>query len=103
MLPNGFIFLQRDWLSSNSLSLKHEGSSYLFDSGYVTHADQLVQLLSNQLGDRPLDVLINTHLHSDHCGGNAILQNSYLDLQILVPSMQFTQLSSLEKDALTFQ
>jgi len=52
MLPNGFIFLQRDWLSSNSLLLKHEGSSYLFDSGYVTHAEQLVQLLSNQLGDR---------------------------------------------------
>jgi len=103
MLPNGFIFLQRDWLSSNSLLLKHEGSSYLFDSGYVTHADQLVQLLSNQLGDRPLDVLINTHLHSDHCGGNAILQNSYLDLQILVPSTQFTQVNAWDEDALTFQ
>ena len=26
------------------------------------------------LGDRPLDLLVNTHLHSDHCGGNAALQ-----------------------------
>ena len=103
MLPNGFIFLQRDWLSSNSLLLKHAGSSYLFDSGYVKHVEQLVQLLSNQLGDRALDVLINTHLHSDHCGGNSLLQNNYVDLQILEPSMQFTQLSSWEKDALTFQ
>jgi beta-lactamase superfamily II metal-dependent hydrolase len=47
-----------------------------------------------------LDVLIKTHLHSDHCGGNSHLQNNYVDLQILEPSMQFTQLSSWEKDAL---
>jgi hypothetical protein len=52
MLPNGFIFLQRDWLSSNSLLLKHEDSSYMFDSGYATHAEQLGQLLLINLGDR---------------------------------------------------
>ena len=103
MLPNGFIFLQRDWLSSNSLLLKHEDSSYMFDSGYATHAEQLHQLLLNQLGDRPLDVLINTHLHSDHCGGNSLLQNNYVDLQILVPSTQFAQVNAWDEDALTFQ
>ena len=103
MLPNGFIFLQRDWLSSNSLLLKHEDSSCMFDSGYVTHAEQLRQLLLNQLGNRPLDVLINTHLHSDHCGGNAFLQNYYRDLQILVPSTQFMQVNAWDEDALTFQ
>lgn len=103
MLPNGFIFLQRDWLSSNSLLLKDECSTYMFDSGYVTHAEQLSQLLLNQLGDRPLDVLINTHLHSDHCGGNALLQKNYADLQILVPSTQFEQVNTWEEDALTFQ
>jgi glyoxylase-like metal-dependent hydrolase (beta-lactamase superfamily II) len=97
------LFFYRDWLSSNGLLLKNEASSYMFVYGDATHAEQLVQLLSTQLEDRPLDVLINTHLHSDHCGGNSLLQNNYVDLQILEPSMQFTQLSSWEKDALTFQ
>lgn len=63
----------------------------MFVYGYAAHAGQLVQLLSTQHGDRPLDVLINTHFHSDPCGGNSLLQNNYLDLQILVPSTQFTQ------------
>ena len=75
----------------------------MFVYGYAAHAGQLVQLLSTQLGHRSLDVLIKTHLHSDHCGGNSLLQNNYVNLQILEPSMQFTQLSSWEKDALTFQ
>jgi glyoxylase-like metal-dependent hydrolase (beta-lactamase superfamily II) len=50
-----------------------------------------------------LDVLINTHLHSDHCGGNSLLQNNYVDLQILVPSTQFAQVNAWDEDALTFQ
>jgi glyoxylase-like metal-dependent hydrolase (beta-lactamase superfamily II) len=75
----------------------------MFVYDYAAHAGQLVQLLSTQLGERPLDVLINTHLHSDHCGGNSLLQNNYVNLQILVPSTQFTQLSLWDEDALTFQ
>ena len=39
MLPNGFIFLQRDWLSSNGLLLKNEASSYLFVYGYAAYAE----------------------------------------------------------------
>jgi glyoxylase-like metal-dependent hydrolase (beta-lactamase superfamily II) len=75
----------------------------MFVYSYAALAGQLVQLLSTQLGERPLDVLIKTHLHSDHCGGNSLLQNNYVNLQILVPSTQFTQLSSRDEDALTFQ
>jgi len=103
MLPNGFIFLQRDWLSSNSLLLKDEDSSYMFDSGYVTHAELLGQLVLNELGDRHLDVLINTHLHSDHCGGNAFLLSFYKDLDIWVPETQFAVVNAWDEDALTFQ
>ena len=39
MLPNGFICLQRDWLSSNGLLLKNEASSYMFVYGYAAYAD----------------------------------------------------------------
>jgi glyoxylase-like metal-dependent hydrolase (beta-lactamase superfamily II) len=103
MLPSGFIFLQRDWLSSNSLLLKQPESAYLFDSGYVTHAQQLVDFLKHQLGDQPLQVLINTHLHSDHCGGNALIQSNYEKLQVWVPATQFNAVNAWDEDALSYQ
>lgn len=49
----------------------------LIDSGCVTHAPQTLALLRHSLQGRPLDRLFNTHLHSDHCGGNALLQATY--------------------------
>ncbi|MFM7802087.1 MAG: MBL fold metallo-hydrolase, partial [Limnohabitans sp.] len=103
MLPAGFIFFQRDWLSSNSLLLKHQHSAYLFDSGYVTHANQLIDFLSHQLGHQPLQVLINTHLHSDHCGGNALIQSTYEHVQIWVPSSQFNIVNSWDEEGLSYQ
>ena len=103
MLPSGFIFLQRDWLSSNSLLLKQPESAYLFDSGYVTHAQLLVDFLKHQLGDQPLQVLINTHLHSDHCGGNALIQSTYENVQIWVPATQFNAVNAWDEDALSYQ
>ena len=45
----------------------------LVDSGYWTHAAQTVALVRHALGGRPLRKVVNTHLHSDHCGGNAAL------------------------------
>lgn len=103
MLPSGFIFLQRDWLSSNSLLLKQPESAYLFDSGYVTHAQLLVDFLNHQLGDQPLQVLINTHLHSDHCGGNALIQSTYENVQVWVPATQFNAVNAWDEDALSYQ
>lgn len=103
MLPKGFIFLQSDWLSSNSLLLKHGGSAYLFDSGYVTHAPLLAQLIDTQLGGQTLDVLINTHLHSDHCGGNALLQSAYPHLETWVPSTQQDAVQEWAEDRLSYQ
>jgi glyoxylase-like metal-dependent hydrolase (beta-lactamase superfamily II) len=46
------------------------------DTGYVTHAEQTLALIESVLGTRPLDRILNTHLHSDHCGGNAALQSA---------------------------
>ena len=102
MLPSGFIFFQRDWLSSNSLLLKAPDSAYLFDSGYVTHADQLSVFLRSQLHNQPLDVLINTHLHSDHCGGNALLQSQYDELEVWIPATQFSTVAAWNENALSY-
>ena len=38
--------------------------------------------------ERPLDLLLNTHLHSDHCGGNAALQARHPGVRTLIPPGQ---------------
>jgi glyoxylase-like metal-dependent hydrolase (beta-lactamase superfamily II) len=49
----------------------------LIDSGHSVHAEQTQALLAHALQGRALGRLVNTHLHSDHCGGNATLQRAY--------------------------
>ncbi|MFM7007757.1 MAG: MBL fold metallo-hydrolase, partial [Betaproteobacteria bacterium] len=72
-LPNGLTVIQRDWLSANHVFLEHNDQTVLIDSGYCTHANLTLQLLRQALHDRSLTTLVNTHLHSDHCGGNACI------------------------------
>ena len=83
-LPSPMTFLQRGWLSSNHLLLTGCDETVLIDSGYVSHAHQTRALIEHALQGRPLDRLINTHLHSDHCGGNAMLQAHYPQLQTCI-------------------
>jgi glyoxylase-like metal-dependent hydrolase (beta-lactamase superfamily II) len=76
-LPVGVTVLERGWLSSNNILIQGTGPAALIDSGYCTHAPQTLALVKAALGSLPLVTLINTHLHSDHCGGNAALQAAY--------------------------
>ena len=103
MLPEGFIFLQRDWLSSNSLLLINKDQSVLIDTGYVTHAEMTVKIVENHLQGQPLDDILNTHLHSDHCGGNALLQSRYPDVEIHVPISQFDAVTNWDIEQLSFK
>lgn len=84
-LPASIHFFERGWLSSNNILLVDQDKTTLFDSGYVTHGDQTLALLHSHLHDRPLDLLYNTHLHSDHCGANALLTRTYPDLKTQIP------------------
>jgi glyoxylase-like metal-dependent hydrolase (beta-lactamase superfamily II) len=84
-LPAGVTVFERGWLSSNNVLIQGEGGTALIDSGYCTHADQTQALIDSALQGRPLDLLLNTHLHSDHCGGNAALQARYPALQTHIP------------------
>lgn len=79
-LPAGIHLLERGWLSSNSVLLLGRDGCALVDSGYVSHAPQTLELVQQRLQGRPLGRLVNTHLHSDHCGGNALLQATFPDL-----------------------
>jgi len=84
-LGPGLHVLERGWLSSNNVLLDADDGATLIDSGHCVHAEQTVALLRHRLGSKPLSHLINTHLHSDHCGGNAALQREWAP-QVRVPS-----------------
>ena len=74
--PAGMQVFERGWLSSNCVLFADDSGATLIDSGYVTHADQTLALVNRALEHHRtprLRRVINTHLHSDHCGGNALL------------------------------
>lgn len=101
-LPPDIVVLERGWLSSNNILLLGPQQCALVDSGYGTHAGQTVALVQARLGPRPLDLLVNTHLHSDHCGGNAALQAVYPALQTHIPPGQAAAVRRWDEGALSY-
>lgn len=102
-LPTGTHVFERGWLSSNNVLLVGPECTALVDSGYSLHAQQTLALVQSELADRPLNLLINTHLHSDHCGGNALLQAVYSDLTTLIPRGNANAVAAWDQDALTYK
>lgn len=99
----GASVFERGWLSANNTLIQGDGPSALVDSGYCTHAVQTVKLVQGALAETPLDFLLNTHLHSDHCGGNAALQALYPQLRTLIPPGQADAVASWDPVALTYE
>lgn len=77
--------LERGWLSANNYLFQGPEGAALVDSGYCIHAEQTVVLVQDALGPHPLTRILNTHLHSDHCGGNAALQATWPQVQTWIP------------------
>jgi glyoxylase-like metal-dependent hydrolase (beta-lactamase superfamily II) len=92
---------ERGWLSSNNVLLVDGDDSVLVDTGYATHAMQTVQLVNTAMSGKPLRQVVNTHLHSDHCGGNAALTAAYPELRISIPPGQFDAVVAWDSAALT--
>lgn len=101
-LPEGVVVLERGWLSANGILFVGAGSSALVDTGYCTHAVQTVGLVERALSGSPLDLVLNTHLHSDHCGGNAALQVRYPGLQTRIPPGLASHVVNWDPVALTY-
>lgn len=101
-LPLGVKFFQRGWLSSNNVLLHDAHQAILIDTGYWTHAEQTFALVSSTLDSRPLSAIFNTHLHSDHCGGNARLQAHYPDLQTRIPPGHASYVDDWDANHLTY-
>jgi glyoxylase-like metal-dependent hydrolase (beta-lactamase superfamily II) len=76
---HGLKVFERGWLSSNNLLLLGEPGegAVLVDASHTLHAAQTVAMMHAALAGEPLARLVNTHLHSDHCGGNAALQRAF--------------------------
>lgn len=76
---------ERGWLSANGILFQGPGGTALVDTGYSSHSAQTVALVKNALGAQQLNLILNTHLHSDHCGGNAALQHEFAGVKTLIP------------------
>ena len=99
----GLQVFERGWLSANNILLTDDDSATLIDSAYVTHEAQTVALVQNALNGRALDRLVNTHLHSDHCGGNHHLQTHYTQLETWIPPGEAKAVSIWDAEALSYE
>jgi glyoxylase-like metal-dependent hydrolase (beta-lactamase superfamily II) len=102
-LPPGVTVIERGWLSANNVLLQGTDSATLVDSGYVTHRAQTLALVGQALNGRTLDLLVNTHLHSDHCGGNQALQAHYPALQTWIPPGLASAVQGWQEDELSYK
>lgn len=101
-LPQTMHVFERGWLSSNNVLFDEKDCGVLVDSGYATHAPQTLALVRHVLGERPLSHIINTHLHADHCGGNAALHDRYR-CRISVPEGDAAAVREWNEEALSFR
>ncbi|OSZ63873.1 MBL fold metallo-hydrolase [Hydrogenophaga sp. IBVHS2] len=99
----GLTVLERGWLSSNSTVIVDGDAGWVVDSGYASHAPQTVELVQQVLGIRKLVGILNTHLHSDHCGGNAALSSRFAGVQTWIPPGQADAVRRWDVNALTYQ
>lgn len=102
-LPPSLRVLERGWLSSNNVVLlDDDGRATLVDTGYVTHKEQTLALVRQALAGRPLARIVNTHLHSDHCGGNAELARAF-GATIHIPPGHADAVDRWDEEELTFR
>lgn len=72
----------------NSLIIEGpDSSAVLIDSGQDGDAGRRIRKALDQLGLTPT-VILNTHSHADHFGGNAYLLRRYPDIEVLAPEFE---------------
>jgi glyoxylase-like metal-dependent hydrolase (beta-lactamase superfamily II) len=101
----GLTVLERGWLSSNNVLIHAapgEDGAVLVDTGHVNHEAQTCALVAHALQGRPLARIVNTHLHSDHCGGNAALQAAHGAPIWVAPGMA-APVQAWDADRLTYE
>ncbi len=97
----GLNVFERGWLSSNNVLVHDNAGAMLIDTGHVNHAEQTLALVRHALGGQALARIVNTHLHSDHCGGNATLQRAF-GAAVFVPEASAAAVREWRADGLSF-
>ena len=100
----GMTVLERGWLSANQAVFGGNGMTpaTVVDTGFSAHAEQTLALVDHALAGQPLGRIVNTHLHSDHCGGNAALQRRG-GVETWIPSSNLAAVDQWDEAALTYQ
>lgn len=101
----GLRVFERGWLSANNVLIGGErpgDPATLVDSSHCLHAGQTLALLHAALDGAPLGQVLNTHLHSDHCGGNAALQRAF-GAKVRVPQAGLAAVNDWDEGALSFR
>lgn len=110
-LPATMRFIQRDWLSCNQIvfydGVGADRHATLVDTGYCKHAEHTLALVTHTLARDGLPIsglrhILNTHLHSDHCGGNATLARAS-GARIRVPIVDLETVRNWDQSRLTYQ
>ncbi len=101
-LPPSIQVIERGWLSSNNIVLRDALHAAVVDTGYSSQAEQTLALIRHALGECPLDLIVNTHLHSDHCGGNAVLHRHY-GCAVAIPHADADIVHSWDEARLSFR
>ena len=102
-LPATLRFVERDWLSSNQIVGIDGDAATVVDTGYAKHAALTVALMRQLLAGSGAGLarVVNTHLHSDHCGGNHALVDAF-GCSITVPHASAAEVAEWDEQRLSF-
>lgn len=104
LLPPGIEIFERGWLSANNVFLFSKEDVSIVDSGYCAHQQMTIDLVSHALerhGLIGLNKIVNTHLHSDHCGGNTALSAAF-PCEVWIPEAEAIAVEDWDDDLLSF-
>ncbi len=99
--PESLVVLERGWLSSNNIVFLGDEPAVV-DTSYVTHGDHTLRLIDQALDGQPLRRIVNTHLHSDHAGGNALLQARH-EVRTWIPPGDSGLVDTWDEDGLSYR
>jgi glyoxylase-like metal-dependent hydrolase (beta-lactamase superfamily II) len=72
-LPPHITFIQRGWVHSNSILITGGNGPVIIDTGHHKDVPSTLAHISTHLNPADITLIVNTHCHWDHVGGNLAL------------------------------
>lgn len=73
-LPSHLHFLQRGWIDSNTVIIAGGAGPVVVDTGHPSGGAETVRLIGQVVDLAEVRLIVNTHCHWDHIGGNGMLR-----------------------------